>query len=63
LIVDDPCVHFDRERLAATAHLLGEIARERQVIILSKDDTFTRWFTPALRLPASAAIVPNGVSD
>ncbi|HEX3723380.1 MAG TPA: hypothetical protein VHV31_11340, partial [Nitrolancea sp.] len=51
LIFDDPCVHFDAERLAATAQLLQQIARERQVIVLSKDESYSRWFNPILRLP------------
>lgn len=50
IIFDDPCVHFDDGRLEATAALLGEVARERQVIVMTKDESFTRWYAPALRL-------------
>ena len=50
IILDDPCVHFDDERLEATVRLLQEIAQLRQVIILTKDESYTRWFPPVLRL-------------
>jgi DNA repair exonuclease SbcCD ATPase subunit len=63
LVLDDPCVHFDAERLAATSRLLSEIARERPVIIVTKDDTYSRWFTPVLRLQTPALVTPNGVSS
>ncbi|HEX7101831.1 MAG TPA: hypothetical protein VF201_04220, partial [Nitrolancea sp.] len=63
LIFDDPCVHFDAERLATTAQLLSEIARERTVILLTKDEAYTRWFAPSLRLHPPARVVPNGVSS
>jgi uncharacterized protein YhaN len=59
LIFDDPCVHFDADRLAATARLLAEVARERQVIILTKDEEYTRWFAPTLRLHPTVLAKPN----
>jgi chromosome segregation ATPase len=59
LIFDDPCVHFDADRLAATARLLAEVARERQVIILTKDEEYTRWFAPTLRLQPTVLAKPN----
>ena len=63
LIFDDPCVHFDAERLAATSRLLADIARERQVIILTKDTVYTNWFRPALELHVPTLVIPNGVSS
>ncbi len=50
LILDDPCVHFDEERLRATVAVLEEISKERQVVILSKDEAYAHWFEAALRL-------------
>jgi DNA repair exonuclease SbcCD ATPase subunit len=62
LIFDDPCVHFDAGRLGATAQLLREIAHERQVIILTKDESFTHWFEPVLRLQLEDPVLPSGVA-
>ncbi len=50
IILDDPCVHFDDERLEATVRVLEKIAQLRQVIILTKDESYTQWFRPVLRL-------------
>jgi DNA repair exonuclease SbcCD ATPase subunit len=58
IIFDDPCVHFDDERLEATVKILSEIARERQVIVLTKDESYTRWFEPTLRLSGGRDVTP-----
>jgi hypothetical protein len=54
LALDDPAVNFDEERLSATADLLREIARGRQVLLFSQDARWTRWFDPVARLPRPA---------
>ena len=50
LLLDDPCVNFDDERLAGAARLIADLARDRQVLLFTKDETWTRWFSPVLRL-------------
>jgi uncharacterized protein YhaN len=50
MLLDDPCVNFDEERLANAANLISELARERQILLFTKDETWTRWYDPVLRL-------------
>lgn len=50
MLLDDPCVNFDEERLGGAAHLLSALARERQILVFTKDEAWTRWFDPILRL-------------
>ncbi len=63
LILDDPCVHFDDQRLQAAMKVLEEIARERQVIILTKDETYERWFGPVLQLQRGSLRALADVTD
>ncbi len=50
MLLDDPCVNFDAARLENAAHLIQELARERQIFLFSKDESWTQWFEPVLRL-------------
>ncbi|TVR69724.1 MAG: hypothetical protein EA415_13875 [Sphaerobacteraceae bacterium] len=50
MLLDDPCVNFDEERLANAAELITRLAQDRQILIFTKDETWTRWISPSLRL-------------
>ncbi len=50
LLLDDPFVNFDEERLETVCLLLKQIAERNQVIILTHDRRHTRWFEPVLDL-------------
>jgi DNA repair exonuclease SbcCD ATPase subunit len=46
LLLDDPFHHFDANRLERVREMLGEVARERQVILWSHDTRFADWGAP-----------------
>jgi DNA repair exonuclease SbcCD ATPase subunit len=50
LILDDPYVSFDPERLERTALMLRSLAQRTQVIFCTSDPRYEDWFEPVLRL-------------
>jgi uncharacterized protein YhaN len=50
LLLDDPAVNFDNERLGHAARLLTTLAQNRQILIFTKDEAWTEWISPSLRL-------------
>jgi uncharacterized protein YhaN len=44
LILDDPLVNYDRDRLQHGLDFLAEIAGRGQVLLFTKDDETVRWF-------------------
>ncbi len=44
LILDDPLVNYDRDRLYHGLNFLIEIAEQGQVLLFTKDDETIRWF-------------------
>jgi uncharacterized protein YhaN len=57
MLLDDPCVNFDEERLSNAANLLKDLACERSILLFTKDETWTRWFDPVLRLERRESLV------
>jgi uncharacterized protein YhaN len=43
LLLDDPFVHFDQQRLENVLSLLKELSKETQVVIFSKEGAILRW--------------------
>ncbi len=43
LVLDDPVLHFDAERLELLRGSLERVARQRQVVLLSHDAAFAAW--------------------
>jgi uncharacterized protein YhaN len=50
LILDEPFVNFDPERLERTVALLRVISQRTQIIFFSADPRYEEWFHPVLRL-------------
>ncbi|MBD3336966.1 MAG: AAA family ATPase [Candidatus Eisenbacteria bacterium] len=46
LLLDDPFVNFDRERLGRAAEALGELAKDRQILVWSQDERLRDWGPP-----------------
>ncbi|MBD3235380.1 MAG: AAA family ATPase [Candidatus Eisenbacteria bacterium] len=46
LLLDDPFLTFDAERLAAMRKALSELAQQRQILLLSHRAEFADWGTP-----------------
>jgi len=46
LICDDPFLNFDSERLAQLQATLTGLGKERQVILLSHQETYRTWGEP-----------------
>lgn len=44
LLLDDPLVNYDRERLQLGLDFLAEVAEHGQVLLFTKDDETIRWF-------------------
>lgn len=50
LLLDDPFVNFDQDRLEAVRALLEEIARDRQVVLAVHDRGYVDWWEPVVVL-------------
>jgi len=44
LILDDPFVHFDRQRLENMLSFLKQLSEKNQIILFSKDEGIAAWF-------------------
>ncbi len=55
LLLDDPFVTFDDVRKAMTMEVLGEIAKEQQVILFTHSATYDAWAGKVVLLNASAS--------
>lgn len=62
LLLDDPYVNLDNERLERTISLLRTLAQRTQIILFTCDTRYEQWFEPVLRLerveeiPAAPAV-------
>lgn len=54
LLLDDPFVNCDEQRLERIRAALAEVASQRQVVLLTHRDTFLEWGTPVALLPVEA---------
>lgn len=52
MILDDPFVHFDPQRLERTVAMLRALSQRTQVIFFTADPRYEAWFQPVLRLGA-----------
>lgn len=52
LILDDPFVHSDSNRVARIREALDETAGERQILLLTQDERFAGWGSAISREPA-----------
>ena len=43
LLLDDPFVHFDQQRLENVLHLLKNLSEETQVFVFTKDESILTW--------------------
>ncbi|HEY8685934.1 MAG TPA: AAA family ATPase [Chloroflexota bacterium] len=50
MILDDPFVNFDPQRLERTVALLRVISQRTQIIFFTADPRYEEWFEPVLRL-------------
>ena len=48
LLLDDPFVHFDGQRLENVLQLLKSLARETQILVFTKDEAILKWTQKAL---------------
>ncbi len=46
LILDDPFVHSDAERLERIGEALAEASRDRQIVLLTQDERLLKWGQP-----------------
>ena len=51
LILDDPFVHSDAERIERIRDALKETARERQLILLTQEERLSGWGSTIEREP------------
>jgi uncharacterized protein YhaN len=61
LVLDDPFVNFDQERLARVLAMLndlaaGRVAQQTQILIFTCDPRYAAWVTPRRVLPAPAVV-------
>lgn len=57
MILDDPYVNFDPQRLERTVAMLGTICQHTQIIFFTADPRYEAWFEPVLRLQHEPAEV------
>ena len=50
ILLDDPFVNFDENRLKATLDMLDKLSESRQVALLTHDRRYGDWRKPALVL-------------
>jgi hypothetical protein len=62
LILDDPFLHFDDERLALAGRALARVGERHQVLLFTHDSRLTAWDFPQWVLPAVPrdAVRPSG---
>jgi hypothetical protein len=62
LVLDDPFLHFDDERLALAGRALARVGERHQVLLFTHDSRLTAWDFPQWVLPAVSddAIRPSG---
>jgi hypothetical protein len=62
LVLDDPFLHFDDERLALAGRALARVGERHQVLLFTHDSRLTAWDFPQWVLPAvpDDAIRPSG---
>lgn len=61
LILDDPFLHFDDERLALAGRALVRVGARHQVLLFTHDSRLTAWDFPQWVLPAvSDEVLPSG---
>ncbi|HEX6509168.1 MAG TPA: AAA family ATPase [Chloroflexota bacterium] len=53
MILDDPFVHYDPERVERTVDMLRALAEQTQVVFFTADPRYEDWFEPVLRLGAT----------
>jgi uncharacterized protein YhaN len=46
LLLDDPFVHSDAERLERIGEALLEVSRDRQILLLTQDERLIKWGAP-----------------
>lgn len=63
LILDDPFISFDRERLRGAAKVLARLARVHQVIWLTKDPGLAALIGEATGLEPSVEELPSGYGE
>ena len=56
IILDDPFLHFDDDRLARAGRTLARLGDSHQVLLFSHDGRLTRWGFPCAELPEPAAV-------
>src|SRR5690606_18888897 len=61
LILDDPFVHCDADRLARIQEALRQAARERQIILFSHRADLAAWGSPARVEEGPAGAAGNGI--
>jgi DNA repair exonuclease SbcCD ATPase subunit len=62
LILDDPFLHFDDERLALAGRALARVGERHQVLLFTHDSRLTAWDFPQWVLPGVSgdAFLPSG---
>lgn len=46
MVFDDPFLNFDSDRLAVLQEALTDLAKERQILVLSHQETYRQWGSP-----------------
>lgn len=54
MILDDPYVNFDPQRLERTVAMLRTLSQRTQIIFFTADPRYEQWFEPVLRLGGEA---------
>jgi uncharacterized protein YhaN len=63
LMLDDPFVNFDSERLERTIELLHHLVQRTQIVLFTCDPRYKCWIQPILELPLTeAALAPAQTS-
>jgi uncharacterized protein YhaN len=65
MILDDPYVNFDPQRLERTVAMLRTISQRTQIIFFTADPRYEEWFEPVLRLgdePVEVEVIATEVA-
>jgi len=57
LLLDDPLVHFDSQRLQEALNLLLELSDETQILLFTKDELIKTWIQKELNESANLIVL------